>query len=111
MTDTRNGAERIADERLRQIMAEGFTTEHDDGHIHGELATAAACYAAQISIYEMVEREGSIIFSDPWPFEDECNKRPRSGSTVSTVTRIRLLEKAGALIAAEIDRLLRKRGT
>ena len=102
MTDTRNGAERIADERLRQIMAEGFTAEHDDGHILGELAAAAACYAAPGSIYD--------VYREPlWPWPEEHDKRPDHAFTDDD--RIRLLEKAGALIAAEIDRLLRKQGT
>jgi hypothetical protein len=99
MSDTRNGAERIADERLRQIMAEGFTAEHDDGHIHGELAMAAACYAAPGGIYDL---------HPVWPWDGE-DKRP--DHTPTDDDRIRLLEKAGALIAAEIDRLLRKQGT
>jgi hypothetical protein len=55
MSDTRSGVERIADERLRQIMTEGYSAEHDDGHIHGELAMAAACYAAPERLYEMRE--------------------------------------------------------
>ncbi|HHG5409119.1 TPA: hypothetical protein ACPWMT_005896, partial [Pseudomonas aeruginosa] len=32
-------------ERRRQVEAEGWTPEHDDGHSHGQMARAAACYA------------------------------------------------------------------
>lgn len=34
----------IADERKRQIFAEGYTTEHDDEHTDGSIANAAAHY-------------------------------------------------------------------
>lgn len=34
----------IAAERRRQIEAKGWTPEHDDGHVRGEIATAAADY-------------------------------------------------------------------
>ena len=104
MSDERSGVERIADERRRQIGAEGYSSDHDDGHIHEELAMAAACYAAPVTIYQ----RRCSSFSDPWPFDDEEDKRHKA---TTLDTRIRLLEKAGALIAAEIDRLLRKKTT
>ncbi len=34
----------VAIERRRQINAEGRSLEHDDGHVHGEIALAAAQY-------------------------------------------------------------------
>jgi hypothetical protein len=40
-----NGIERIAEERQRQIEVEGWTSEHDEQHIFGELSGAASCYA------------------------------------------------------------------
>ena len=107
MTDKRSGVERIADERRRQIEVEEYSAEHDDPHDEGELAMAAVCYAAPVRIYEMRQRGNwSVTFSDPWPWNDEDDKRPFGEP--SPDDRIRLLEKAGALIAAEIDRLLRK---
>lgn len=90
-----NGIERIAAERRRQIGKEGWTADHDDEHVGGELAVAAACYAA---------RAGQLDRDDPpdaWPWGDEWWK-PNDDP-------IRDLERAGALIAAEIDRLLRIR--
>lgn len=33
----------IRAERSRQIAKEGWTLEHDDSHIQGEMAMAAAC--------------------------------------------------------------------
>lgn len=95
-----NGVERIAAERRRQVDSEGWTPEHDDEHQRDELAWAAVCYAAP-----------SIVFSqgrDPWPWAREWDKRPRHAAQGETLqSRMRALEKAGALIAAELDRLQR----
>jgi hypothetical protein len=89
------GIERIAAERKRQIEEEGFTAEYDDQHEDGGLAKAAASYA--------YPREGGFFSRRAalWPWADGWY-RPTPDN------RIRELEKAGALIAAEIDRLLRK---
>ncbi len=76
----------IYEERHRQRTAEGYTAEYDSQHTNGELVTAALCYA-----------DPSIMTSDaidiPWPMDPERH------------SRIRQLTIAGALIAAEIDRL------
>lgn len=88
----KTGAELIADERQRQMDVEGWTPEHDDEHDMGELAYAAACYAS----YAGERRERSPAF---WPF---ANTDWKPGEA------IRDLAKAGALIAAEIDRLQRQ---
>lgn len=73
----------ITHERKRQVVVEGFSRLRDDLHVHGELAQAAACYAAG-------------EYSDIWPFDEEWWKpeMPR-----------RNLIKAAALIVAEIERL------
>lgn len=89
----KSGIELIKQERERQISKEGWNVQHDDFHTNGELAKAGACYACP--------RELSNIRPALWPFEIE-NYKPEED-------RIRELEKAGALIAAEIDRLQRKR--
>jgi len=78
------GVRLIEAERQRQINCEGWSLGHDD-HDEGELAKAAACYAIDSN------------FSWPWDFK---YWKPGGG-------RIRQLTKAGALIAAEIERLLR----
>lgn len=83
------GAALIAAERQRQIDAEGYTPEHDDEHDRGEIADAAACYAAR-------KRE-------LWPWVNQ----PKMAERPTRDERMRELVKAGALIAAEIDRLLR----
>ncbi len=77
------GIELIAAERRRQVEVEGWTPEHDAEHVNGELAVAASCYAT--GDYAM------------WPWAPEWLK-PKD--------RLSDLVRAGALIAAEIDRLL-----
>jgi hypothetical protein len=100
----KSGIERIADERQRQITQEGWTKEHDHKHSLGELADAAACYAdmagAQArgaTVAELRDAYTEGWGSLDWPWEPEWFK--------PTDDPIRNLEKAGALIAAEIDRL------
>lgn len=109
------GVERIARERARQISEEGYDDVHDDEHGGSEIAMAAACYAASAAdkrIYVMEEFAASVSFIDPWPWDERFDNRPYYGNVLqepeSDAQRIRMLEKAGALIAAEIDRLLRR---
>jgi hypothetical protein len=96
-TKIKNGVELIAAERRRQIEVEGWTAAHDEEHEDGELAIAAACYALQP---EQVASVNGIAGPNQirWPWEMEWYKRDDD--------RIRELVKSGALIAAEIDRLL-----
>lgn len=97
-------------ERQRQISDEGWTPEHDDAHGAGELAMAAAAYAADASISAhltattaahhdaaMDRMKGAHLFiRDQWPWDREWWKP--SGQR-------RNLVKAGALILAEIERI------
>ena len=85
-----SGAELIAAERERQVTAEDWTPEHDAGHTSGELALAGALYAIPFPA-----RKGHVNL---WPW-GEGYWKPTSDD------RVRELVKAGALIAAEIDRL------
>ena len=89
-------------ERTRQTVAEGWTPEHDDEHCEGDLATAAACYALPAwrrSSYILNRKLIEIL----WPWDNDWYKPAKSSRG-----RIKELAKAGALIAAEIDRLQRK---
>lgn len=81
-----SGVEAIAVERFRQ-KEEGRSPEHDAQHDSGELAEAAIFY-----IDPYMEEKADI--DKPWPMEPQ--KHPY----------VRRLTIAGALIAAEIDRLL-----
>jgi hypothetical protein len=92
-----NGIERIAAERQRQIDEEGRTSAHDDQHTNEQLAYAAAYYVLPESAVDRFGIEFDLLW--PWP-------EPRPIPAIEH-SRIRELEKAGALIAAEIDRLLR----
>lgn len=83
-----NGAELIAEERRRQVDELGRTADHDALHDGGELTDAAVAY---------VWGDASL-----WPW-GETDRFDESGST----DRIERLVKAGALLAAEIDRLVR----
>lgn len=85
------GAESIAAERQRQISEGGWTAEHDDEHAAGELAEAAQCY-----VMETIQPGDGNAF---WPWEGSWWK--------PSADPVRNLVKAGALIAAEIDRLQR----
>ena len=96
----KTGAELIAEERQRQIEKEGWTPEHDAEHNNNELAVAAASYAMpQAARTYMIVPDGQYlpIF---WPFDARWWKPCPDD-------RIKELTKAGALIAAEIDRLLK----
>lgn len=98
-----NGAELIAAERQRQITDEGWTPEHDAEHVQGELALAGACYAWP--------PPRPLDVKKAWPWDREWWKPtiPAHGAKSNAQewqdARIRDLVKAGALIAAEIDRL------
>ena len=83
------GVEIIASERRRQVDQGLFTSENDDAQDGGELIEAAGCYCG---------------FSRPWPWSDI------DYPTLDDVTPdclIATYAKAGALIAAEIERLTR----
>lgn len=108
----KTGIERIAAERLRQVTAEKFDAQHDQEHKKNELAWAAVCFAAPDRVYTKKDFATSIAFDDPWPWEAQWDKRPRPSQgnfpepeKATKKQRIDLLTKAGALIAAEIDRL------
>lgn len=94
------GIELIAAERARQISQEGWTPEHDDEHDNGQLARAAACYAMGVFERQRALNSDCNILGWLWPWSMRCWKPTPDN-------RIRELTKAGALIAAEIDRLQR----
>ena len=98
------GTEAIIRERTRQIRDEGFSEEHDDQHDDGQLAMAASCYAQASATYDLQ----SEFAGEPhpfWPWDPEWWKPGHPD--VDLKDKVRVLAKAGALIAAEIDRLER----
>jgi hypothetical protein len=88
----KTGTELIAEERKRQLEVEGWTSENDDNYLNNELADAAICY--------LIDPEDRTIETLFFPFAKKWWKP-------SPENRVRELVKAGALIAAEIDRLNR----
>lgn len=86
------GVASIAAERQRQREVEGWTPEHDRRHGDFQLLDAAVCYLLA------PHYRASIWPPDRWPWEPEAWKP-------SPNDRRRELVKAGALIAAEIDRM------
>lgn len=99
----KTGVELIAEERQRQIDKEGWSAEHDDMHTNYDLSTAGSLYALHCLIgnhpnYQMLFDK---LYSYFWPW-DEHYWKPTPNDP------IRQLTKAGALIAAEIDRLQRQ---
>lgn len=97
------GVELIAAERERQITEEHWTPTHDRIHADGELAQAAMLYACPPDLrqrsYDLTPepQTGARLLDLYWPKGWDFKPTPAD--------RIRELVKAGALIAAEIDRL------
>jgi len=104
-----DGVARIAAERRRHVDVEGWTPEHDARHDNFDLAAAASAYSYFASLTD-VRRNSLRARQHPddrvpnaWPWDTSWWK-PGADNTSSA--RIRELEKAGSLNAAEIDRLL-----
>lgn len=98
----------IAGARLHQVQNKGFNPRMDDGYSRGELVRAAFCYLCLevgdgdnkmvANPDQLSELSGADGEDAPWPWAPEWFK-PK--------TPVENLERAGALIAAEIDRLQR----
>lgn len=80
-----NALEMIAAERQRQVEVKGYTPEHDDEHVLGEIAEAAAEFASPDMWLE----------PHSWAYKKGEH------------TRLQQLAKAGALIVAEMERIMR----
>lgn len=84
---------RVLAERRRQQTVEGWTPEHDDKHRKGEMARAGACYAlASCGFSETAMKYWPMSWATRW---------------LKSTTPTRDLEKAGALILAEGERIER----
>lgn len=91
----KTGIELIAEERQRQIEKEGWTKEHDAEHNKSQLSILAMLYVCPPKYRPMLS-PSSWFKTMGWDFK-----------WWKPTERIRELQKAGALIAAEIDRLQR----
>lgn len=86
----------VCDERERQIEDEGWSVEHDDSHVTGEMASAAGCYLLFGQDHAFPAEHPPIRF---WPWDAEWWK-PKD--------KRRNLVRAGALVIAEIERMDRQ---
>lgn len=106
-----NGAELIAAERERQVRQEGYDSARDDNYTNSdgpELIRAALCYMSMAGLaWEDRELARPEPMEGMWPWAAHFWK---PGLNDTNASRIRELTKAGALIAAEIDRLQRRIG-
>lgn len=84
----KSGSELISEERLRQITKEGWSAEHDKEHDVMEFVRAAQAYL-------MIDKD-NITRAGVWPW---------TGGFFKPKDAIKDLTRAGALIAAAIDRL------
>lgn len=92
---SKTGIELINLERKRQVSEEGWTLKHDiQWHCQKEIAESASCclqsYINGVGNYHPTSTD------DSWGLARKHNRNPK-----------RLLVIAGALIAAELDRLQR----
>jgi hypothetical protein len=85
------GADRIVLERLEQIHKHKWTPEHDDQHVNGKMLDVAQCLM--------------IGVEDCWGIHERVHKNNK----LPYDQHIKCLTVAGALIAAEIDRVERSR--
>lgn len=84
----KTGIEQIKEERAKQIAKYGYTAYHDAGYTNKELLLGALAYL-KAAIKD-------IEWSTDWPFEEQYWHNEGY---------VENLKKAGAFIAAELDRL------
>ena len=94
-TDLSKATRDVMNERDRQWNEEGWTPEHDDKHVNGEMARAAAGYAFHAGLSDEWRAKG---LPQGWP-------AGWAFSWWKPTSRRRDLVKAAALILAEIERL------
>lgn len=99
----KTGVELIAEERARVINGEGFGAYNDDQYQHNELIRASEAYLDAARTANIREDAAKYHSLPPlsWPFEMSWWK--------PSADPVRNLVKAGQFIAAEIDRLNRKK--
>ena len=88
----KSGCEQIREERQKQITRHGYTPEHDSGYKNKELLRAALTYL--IGVINDDDTDAAAFCY--WPFETKYYHNDGYAEN---------LKKAGAFIAAELDRL------
>lgn len=103
----KTGIELIADERNRQIESEGFDSKHDENNSTADLISAAIAYLESAKIASICGEE----FSEDSRISAMKVNWPKwwDKSWIKPGTVDRDLEKAGALVAAALDRFNKDR--
>lgn len=86
----KTGIEQISEERVKQIAKYGYNVYHDEGYKNKELLFGALTYLKKAMWNNGFNEE------ETWPFEKQY---------FNDEGYIENLKKAGAFIAAELDRL------
>lgn len=93
------GTQLVVTERVRQILQEGWTPEHDDSHFPGQLLSAGRCYLL-LAQWQFEQRDvHDMLNGEPpphWPWD--------RGWWKPSPNPARNLEKGTALCCAELDR-------
>lgn len=84
----------------------GYTVSYDSAHREGQLAHAGAWYALDPQIRFKLQHFDDYVTLVGSPNVQALGIWPKGWVFRGNTSRIRELQKAGALIAAEIDRLL-----
>lgn len=117
VSDTDRVIADIAAERRRQVDKEGYTSEHDDQWSKGELARAAACYAADEHLFtdNLALHKGKYhtVYVELWPWPRPVDIRPERRrihplhprQETQNRSRRDALKKVAALCAAEMERI------
>jgi hypothetical protein len=108
----------VVTERARQVRELGYDAAHDDEHVRGEIAVAAALFALPPAVLQENVLNQSLMDSPPmledllvqqtWPVRQECADGDFDLQGMAAIyQRLNDLTKAGALILAEMQRLAR----
>lgn len=96
--EKKTGIELIAQERKEQIEKHGWSKRHDSCHVNGALVKVAAILAVQGTDSKVISSDGEFeTGNNVWGLEEKLKNND-----------IHRLKVAGALIAAEIDRIINK---
>lgn len=104
------GIEEISIERVRQVTREGFDAKHDQLNTQFELSRCAIAYINQAQNLGLSVWQDRIPDEYPVTWDKKFWKPlPKDENSLCPVIElddsIQMLTRAGALIAAEIDRL------
>lgn len=114
MNGLTKAAQDVLAERQRQIGTEGWHTDHDDQHEKGEMALAAACYAAHTATWQFIgyglDPKGGLFRVYQSAQEFVGRMWPWGKAWWKPKDDRRNLVRAAALLLAEIERLDRKAG-